>query len=157
MKHVFGEIYERIRDLPQSLRTTGARDNPICTCLYQLQFLSNMAARNACSMPADGCDQTIAASAEMHPSRCACTIPIALCDRTGNVLNVHTCEGFRMPAYLSDGRGTGAGFRKPPGKEPRGIEVVVSELWGFERSSRPDGATAMSAFGEWTDRRNDCH
>jgi len=25
-----------------------------------------------------------------------------------------------MPACLSDGRGTGAGFRKPPGKEPAG-------------------------------------
>jgi hypothetical protein len=33
-------------------------------------------------------------------------------------VNVRTCEGFRMPAHRDSEAGTGAGVRKPPGKEP---------------------------------------
>src|SRR6266481_1981608 len=45
------------------------------------------------------------------------------------------CEGFRMTAHRDDLACTGAGVRKPPGKEPAGDEMqtVTRALWGFDR------------------------
>ena len=37
---------------------------------------------------------------------------------SGGLTYGDTCEGFRMPAHRDGWAGTGAGVRKPPGKEP---------------------------------------
>ena len=77
------------------------------------------------------------------------------------------CEGFRMPALTNGSSHTGAGVRKPPGKEPArdghptvpryGDLVFVAGAaiadvgWDWRRSCEPDdlmrGLTAIAMSG----------
>ena len=58
-----------------------------------------------------------------------------------------SCEGFRMPAHRNGGAGTGAGVRKPPGKEraSSGGKRAPRVLWGFRCSGVAAGPRRTTA------------
>jgi hypothetical protein len=60
--------------------------------------------------------------------------------------NFRICEGFRMPAHHDAARCTGAGVRKPPGKEPAerwARRACRAHLWGFRHFGSGAGSAPM--------------